>query len=229
MKRLRLVLLGLLLAIAGSAVAIDVGGLQSQPQFRALTINNGANVFFKVDTSGNVTAANAASVPWASTTYCSTACSAASIKAGQTLLIVKPSATVRTSTATPSADPDLSFTSVPIGTYLAESWTILAGNTTGSGGYQTTYVLPTLNSSPQFCYGYSTITNGTFNVLRRNNAITGGSAATVGTTTPDFVYVRCLFQVITGGQFALSWAQNSSNTDSTSVQLGSTLSIYRIS
>jgi len=52
------------------------------------------------------------------TVQCTTACSVAGMPVGQTARVMKVAATNRATTTTPTADPDLQFTNVPVGRYV---------------------------------------------------------------------------------------------------------------
>jgi hypothetical protein len=136
----------------------------------------------------------------AAAVVCTSACSAASIGVGQTYVAVKTSDTSRSSTTTLTADPTLSFTSLPNGRYAVD---FTLETSTGAGGF-----------------AFQT-TGGTSNVLGVGiQSCNGGALAFddwangVTNTCVGSIYYRGEGGItVTGGSptFEIQWTQNSAN------------------
>lgn len=185
--------------------------------------NNGTDVLF-VDTSHNLTYnSNPVQVMIA----CTTACSAASLKVGQSVAIAKGSNTARASTTTLANDPDLQITNLPAGYYRIE-FTLQFTATNSTGGSQWRL---SMGTATQFEVGMgyhdcNTTTAPVVFTLAANSAtpqtctITSGSGVDINVS-----YFR---PSVPAGTLSIQWAQNSSNASATNLNQNSSLMVTRI-
>lgn len=171
-------------------------------------------------------------LPIPKTVFCTTTCSAAGIKIGQTYYIQKPSNTTRASTVTITNDPDLIFTNVPVGNYEI-AWGLQANsaNAANTQGIQVAMVCSgTCTNTPSL--GYQCFSNQT-------SALCGFSGGYNWPQSPALVwssavsgelimqqYPGQLF-VNVSGSLGIGWAQAVSSATGTIVRQFSWIKITR--
>jgi len=181
----------------------------------------GSSLYFKVDGAGNITAPNAASVPWAALPFaCTTACSVANMAVGQVATVFKNVSTNRASTTTVAQDPDLKFTNLPAGTYSIELY-LSPGSTGGTNGFKWA-----LDAVASLCQGYGTgVVNGATYVL---SSLSCGTTNIGTISVEDELGFKGMF--ITSGVTtqALDWAQVVSSATNTTLFRGSYMVLTRL-
>jgi hypothetical protein len=141
-----------------------------------------------------------AGCPGTTNVTCTAACSAASIVVGQTYVAVKTSDTSRSSTTTLTADPALSFTSLPNGRYAVD-FTLETSAGAGGFNFQTTG-----GNSNIMGFGMSSCNGGALAFDDWGNGIPNPCAGSIFYRGEGAI-------TVTGGAptFEIQWAQNSSN------------------
>lgn len=154
--------------------------------------------------------------------------SAAAIAVGQTFIISRSSNTSVTSNTTQTSDAQLSFTSLPIGTYVYQmSATFLCGaisvgatiNMSAGGTSVTNHV------------GSSFIGQNTSVVIGGWNNAIGQTTGTAGVSAQQFgAWATGGFTIATAanGSITLQWAQFTSSGSATTIQQNSYISVTRI-
>lgn len=234
------------IAIVSFVVALPLlmaptGGIPSRPRFQSVGVNVAAPATGNLTASGTITAAtvNATSAlqlngtPLAAPIACvDAACSIATLAVGQTAIVVKTSATARTSTTTLAADPVLTFTNAPNGAiYLLEAfvkWTQGGATTngiraalTGTSFTSSHWCRVTTNTSTANAsevangtdaQGFLTFTDGGASAsANRQITCSGVGTTSAGSATLDF-----------------RWAQNTSSASATTVAAQSVLRATRV-
>jgi len=128
---------------------------------------------------------------------------------------VKTSATTRTSTTSPTNDPDLQFTSVSTGTHSLQCYLFITVGATGSTpGFKVAVTLPTQSGiTPQFMA--QGVSNGANQVAFGNADGTGFQLTTSGSTSGYFLTVG--MNNASTGTVAIQWAQQTSSSTSTTL------------
>lgn len=151
-------------------------------------------------------------------------------------LLVKPGASSRSSTVTPTADPDLTGITLGIGTWEVELVLFFNQATTDTQGLQTMWGFSgTWNNPIRACVGPPNASPGTTrDSLDKVNL--GGFAANVGSkylvvNGSGYVCVReisATVVVTVAGDLSLLWSQAASVANATSVQPGSYFRVKQI-
>jgi hypothetical protein len=144
---------------------------------------------------------------------------------------VKAASLGRAST-TLTADPDLAFASVAVGTYSLESLLQFWGTTTGTQGIQYDFLSGTATLSGNSTWmtaggrlgsGGSDIQSGIN--FSGNNAI---ATITVSTAASDYVFIMGTIIVTVAGSFQLRWAQNTGSANNTNLAAGSSMRLRKL-
>ena len=159
---------------------------------------------------------------------CTTTCSAAGIKVGQTFAAIKIADTTRTSNATVSNDTDLTLTSVPVGRYKIDyslQWNL--GINAAAGGVQFGGTCTTCTSQIA-----SVIQNGdgvNIAVNPTNGFNNAAAISAIPASTREALYNSSFTVSVTGtSTLAVLWAQGSSGTTGTILRAGSSLVVTRL-
>lgn len=161
---------------------------------------------------------------------CTTACNVSGMSIGQTAYIIKGTTTNRASNTTSSADPDLQFTNVPIGTYDAHMvWQALDA-TTNTQAFRFTMGFTSGGSIIGMCnigpaIQPATASNFTVWFVGSDTVLPSGTYA-VGSNTSN----TCdgLITYTNAGTMSFNWAQSTTSANNTSVISGSFFKITRI-
>lgn len=141
---------------------------------------------------------------------CTTACSGASLKVGQLLVLIKGSQTTRTSVTGVTIDTDLQVNNLPAGEYQVD---IGLNVSTGAnaGGYRIEM------GSSSSCTGYSAqgfwIYGDTPTVLRVDTGVANATTA----SSSAFLYTTHVAYFNSASSVAICWAQSVSNATATTL------------
>lgn len=139
---------------------------------------------------------------------------------------VKSTGTARTLTTTLTADPDLTVPVTVGAVYDVELSLVYNGFTTGSGDLKFVWSVP---SGATFAGGFLGIANPLGTTIA---PVTGTSTqVSYGNGTGSTLWCMVsgtLFTSSSGGNLALTWAQNTSNATATTLMTGSKLSARRV-
>lgn len=153
--------------------------------------------------------------------YCTTACPVSGIKVGQNALIMKGNTTSRASTTTLTADPDLQFTSIPLGQYNIESFIQFSGASAGGDNQDWA-----ATAASFFDLNVVTLCSGT-GLVTFVTATGQSTGCTSLTTTVNNIYQRGIANSLSG-TLSINWAQNSSNATASALTNTSFLRITRM-
>lgn len=147
-------------------------------------------------------------------------------------IIVKPSATSRTSTTTLADDPDLSMALEANATYFVEFFLYYNGDDTGR--FKTIWTVPSGSTGNRGVIGEgSTVTTATNadNVLGRFGVHAYGTSVVYGTRNSANqlqAYESGVIITTSSGNVTLQWAQNSSSTTATTLNNTSLMRVTRL-
>ena len=231
MRKVLAILLG---AIAGvSILGLTTGGFPSQPTFQAVVIgaptggNKGVGSINVQSLFVNGAALAAVSPP----VVCTATCSAAAIGVGQTYIIFKPSATSRNSTVTLTNDPDLIFTSVPVGRYEIGFALSIDDTASTTPGFQVgTVCTGTCVNTPVI--GYQCISNQPSGLCGPAGGYNWPQAPALAVASGQTIFSMLMLpqeiNVTVTGSLGISWAQNTSSASATIMNANTWLKLTRI-
>jgi hypothetical protein len=149
--------------------------------------------------------------------------------------VVKGTTTDRTNTTTIANDPDLAGIALGVGTWSVEVLIFATTPTTSTQQLKTQWSFTgTWNTPIRACFGpgatnsaaRTAVTPSTYNGAGSTTDSVYGFAASTGFNT---VMERCDLVVVTvAGTMALSWAQNVSSANATSVKSGSSIRVRQL-
>lgn len=147
----------------------------------------------------------------------------------------KPSATNRTSTITPAADPDLTLPVASPGTYALELLLNITANSTSSQGLRfSLFTGGSVFSNTGFAKASWIVpvagSVGASVPLTSSPTSTFATLTDVGATLGQFIHIKCglLVSAVTGGFIQLYWAQNSSSANAVGIAAASYMTLQRI-
>jgi hypothetical protein len=165
-------------------------------------------------------------------TVCTTSCSAAAIGVGQTFIILKPADTSRASTVTLTNDPDLIFTSVPIGTYQVQFTIQLQSANAGTGWAVGTVCTSCTNSPSLGVQCVWSLSGGNVCGPGGGFAIPQAPAMSLTTLTGgvdnSVTTIPAIVKVTGASTLGLSWAQGASNAGATVMRAQSWYQLIRL-
>lgn len=149
---------------------------------------------------------------------CTTACSGAGLRVGQSIVVYKSASTARTSTVVTAVDPDLQVTSLPAGTYEVRLYAYVWNTTTNTQGFKFTFSSGGMTSARGVCVAATGAAGGL------TGGLVDGSVATnlAGLTVDSDLGMQCDLAGILGTPFtvAIYWSQSSSSANSTILRSG---------
>lgn len=155
-----------------------------------------------------------------------------------TFFIRKTATTSRSFNTTLSADPQLTIASIPAGSYIMEAFIRVASSSTLSPGHwQFAFTAPTLSASALtiFSSGETTAYGTTSNHISAGGLSNITSTYTnmastniVAVTNQVGYHMRGSFISTASGSFTLTWAQNSSASNATSVENDSWIKLWEV-
>lgn len=150
-------------------------------------------------------------------------------------IVVKPSATARSTTTTPAADPDLAAITLGVGTWEVELTLFFNCATTATQGIRTQWGFSgSWNTPVRWTLGPGA--TGTANATSSDVVNLGGATtaanniyAVAAGATYACVREVCYTVVVTiAGDLSLLWSQNVSSANATTVQGGSAFKVRQI-
>lgn len=144
-------------------------------------------------------------------------------------VVVKTSATIRSSTTTLTNDPDFIFTSLPAGTYQFDLFLSTTGASIGTGDIKVTMNYTGTVSSGTW-QGIGTNVSGSTVLFNNGGSIGSGIGQPFGTNGGNFtgLLINGAMVVSTSGTLSLQWAQNTSNATATNIRGGSYMRLTQI-
>lgn len=139
----------------------------------------------------------------------------------------KAADTSRSNTTTPTADPDLTIPVVANASYFVFGYVFATGAAISTADIAFTFTGPTGSTFHYTTLGYSTTAITT---LAMSAARTSGNAAqgVNGSAASPVLILAEITTSSTAGNFALNWAQSTSNATATVLKAGSRLAAIRM-
>ena len=150
--------------------------------------------------------------------------------------IVKPAGTNRSSTATPTDDPDLTLAIAATGTYLVDlDLAVLCGAAAGGFQFYVNYTNTAWNTQTNYDFPFTSVNGGSAFVGFAGLGSTNLVAPAAGSINPGLAGVvvslkaSLLVQVdAVAGTLSLRWAQAASNVTATQLMKGSTMRVRQV-
>lgn len=142
----------------------------------------------------------------------------------------KPAATARSSTTTPTNDPDLTCAlTVAVATWAVDLWLPIWG--TGSGAAGIKLDMTFTGTTPASLYAVTGVVNGALAAAyqaQTGAVVFSAAALTNAASTPDWVRLSGTLATTTAGTLSLQWSQNSSSASAINIGQGAWMNVTRV-